>query len=80
MRSAISLEEALASKNPSHFKHKPMKYILISFAVLAITFALAMLWIKGKDQKDRSLKIIAVAAAIAFIMLAFIFTGSSSDE
>jgi hypothetical protein len=57
-----------------------MQYLLIIIGTLAVTFALAMLWTKGKDQKDQSLKIIAVVAAIAFVVLAFVLTGSASDE
>jgi membrane protein YdbS with pleckstrin-like domain len=73
-------EGAQASKSPSHFKHDPMMYILISFAVLALTFAIGMLWTKGKDDNDSSLKTIAVVAAVAFIVLALILPGGSTGQ
>jgi hypothetical protein len=47
-----------------------MKLFLITVGTLAITLALGMLWTKGQDEKDKSLKAIAVIAGIAFLVLA----------
>lgn len=57
-----------------------MKYLLTTVATLGVVFALAMLWSKGEDKKDSSLKTIAIVGFIAFLILAYVLTGGSSDD
>jgi hypothetical protein len=57
-----------------------MKEVLIPIGALAIAFALAMLWLKGETEKDKSLKTIAVVAGVAFLVLALLLAGGSSGD
>ena len=59
-----------------------MKHLIVWAATLAIMVAFGMLYMKGDDKEkpEPILKTIAIVGIVAFLILAFVLPGESSDD